>query len=45
MAYLSGVCVIGDRVIAVLDLDRLLRSTDIRQFDEPQEVEQRIHHA
>ena len=45
MAYLSGVCVIGDRVIAVLDLDRLLRSTDIRQFDEPKEVEQRIHHA
>ena len=39
IAYLSGVCVIGDRVVAVLDLDRLLRSTDIRQFDEPKEVE------
>ena len=31
--YLSGVCVIGERLVAVLDLDRLLRSSDIRQFD------------
>ena len=33
--YLRGVCEIGDRLVAVLDLDRLLRSSDIRQFDEP----------
>ena len=39
VAYLSGVCLIGDRVVAVLDLDRLLRSTEIRQFDEPKDVD------
>jgi chemotaxis signal transduction protein len=33
--YLSGVCEIGGRLVAVLDVDRLLRSADIRQFDEP----------
>jgi chemotaxis signal transduction protein len=32
-AYLSGVCVIGERLVAVLDLDGLLRSSDIRQFE------------
>ena len=32
-SYLSGVCVIGERLVAVLDLDRLLRSSDIRQFE------------
>jgi purine-binding chemotaxis protein CheW len=37
VAYLSGVCLIGERLVAVLDLDRLLRSPDIRQFDEPKE--------
>ena len=39
VAYLSGVCVIGERLVAVLDLDRLLRSADIRQFDELKDVE------
>jgi purine-binding chemotaxis protein CheW len=33
--FVSGVCTIGDRLIAVLDIDHLLRSPDIRQFDEP----------
>jgi chemotaxis signal transduction protein len=32
--YLSGMCVIDERLVAVLDLDRLLRSPDIRQFEE-----------
>ena len=32
--YLSGMCVIDERLVAVLDLDRLLRSSDIRQFEE-----------
>jgi purine-binding chemotaxis protein CheW len=36
--YLSGVCEVGDRLVAVLDVDRLLRSTDIRQFDEPKDL-------
>ena len=36
-AYLSGVCVIGELLVAVLDLERLLRSPDIRQFEEPKE--------
>ena len=33
--FVSGVCAIGDRLVAVLDVDHLLRSPDIRQFDEP----------
>jgi purine-binding chemotaxis protein CheW len=33
--FVSGVSTIGDRLVAVLDVDRLLRSPDIRQFDEP----------
>jgi purine-binding chemotaxis protein CheW len=33
--FVSGVCAIGDRLVAVLDIDHLLRSPDIRQFDEP----------
>jgi purine-binding chemotaxis protein CheW len=33
--FVSGVCEIGERLVAVLDIDRLLRSSDIRQFDEP----------
>ncbi len=37
-AYLTGVCVIGERLVAALDLDRLLRSPDIRQFDEPKDT-------
>ena len=36
--YLRGVCQVGDRLVAVLDLDRLLRSPDIRQFDDPKDV-------
>ncbi len=36
-AFLRGVCVVGDRPVAVLDLDRFLRSPDIRQFDEATE--------
>ena len=39
-AYLDGVCVIGERLVAVLDLDRLLRSPEIRQFEEPKEEPQ-----
>ncbi len=38
-AHLSGVCVIGERLVAVLDLEGFLRSPDIRQFDEPKEEE------
>jgi purine-binding chemotaxis protein CheW len=33
-AYLTGMCVIEERLVAVLDLDRLLRSSEIRQFEE-----------
>jgi purine-binding chemotaxis protein CheW len=33
--FVSGVCTIGDRLVAVLDVERLLRSPDIRQFDDP----------
>jgi len=33
-AYLTGMCVIEERLVAVLDLDRLLRSPEIRQFEE-----------
>ena len=32
-AFLMGVATAGDRLAAVLDLDRLLRSGDIRQFE------------
>ena len=43
-------CPIGDRLVAVLDVDRLLRSPDIRQFDEPTDKAARTaqdedHHA
>jgi purine-binding chemotaxis protein CheW len=33
--YVSGVCAIGERLAAVLDLEALLRSPIIRQFEEP----------
>ena len=33
--FVSGVCTTGDRLVAVLDVDRLLHSPDIRQFDDP----------
>lgn len=32
--YLTGMCVIEERLVAVLDLDQLLRSSEIRQFEE-----------
>jgi len=35
--FLSGMSVVGDQLLAVLDLDRFLRSSDIRQFDETHE--------
>ena len=41
--YLGGVCEIGDRLVAVLDIDRFLRSSEIRQFDDPKDPED--HHA
>lgn len=37
--YLTGVCRVGDRLVAVLDLDRLLRSPEIRQFDDLHDTE------
>jgi purine-binding chemotaxis protein CheW len=37
-AYLRGVCRLHDRIVAVLDLERLLRSAEIRQFDDPKDV-------
>ena len=41
--FLEGVCEIGDRPVAVLDIDRFLRSSEIRQFDDPKDHED--HHA
>lgn len=38
--FLGGVFHIGERLVAVLDLERLLRSSEIRQFDEPKEAEE-----
>lgn len=35
--FLTGTCAAGGRLIAVLDLERLLRSADIRQFDDVKE--------
>jgi purine-binding chemotaxis protein CheW len=35
--FLAGMAVVSDQLIAVLDLDRLLRSSDIRQFDDSEE--------
>ena len=37
-SYLSGVCQVAERLVAVLDLDRLLRSPEIRQFDDRTDV-------
>lgn len=37
--FLTGVCRAGDRFVAVLDLDRLLRSAEIRQFEDRTDVE------
>jgi purine-binding chemotaxis protein CheW len=36
--FLRGVCEVGDRLVAVLDIERLLRSSAIRQFDEPNDL-------
>ena len=41
--FLGGVCEIGDRLVAVLDIERFLRSSEIRQFDDPKDPED--HHA
>ena len=41
--FLAGVCEIGDRLVAVLDIDRFLRSSEIRQFEDSQDPEE--HHA
>jgi purine-binding chemotaxis protein CheW len=38
--YLGGVFQIGDRLVTLLDIDRLLRSPEVRQFDEPKEAEE-----
>jgi len=35
--FLTGVCAVDQRLIAVLDLGQLLRSPDIRQFDDRKE--------
>ena len=35
--FLTGMCTAGGRLVAVLDLERLLRSADIRQFDDVKE--------
>lgn len=35
--FLTGMCVAGERLLAVLDLERLLRSPEIRQFDDVKE--------
>lgn len=35
--YLRGMCLVEEHLVAVLDLDRLLRSSDIRQFEELKE--------
>ena len=35
--FLKGMAVVADQLVAVLDLERLLRSSDIRQFDDTEE--------
>ncbi len=35
--YLTGVSQVGERLVAVLDLERLLRSADVRQFEDRRE--------
>ena len=37
--YLAGVCSVGERLVAVLDIASLLRSPDLRQFEEPRSVD------
>jgi purine-binding chemotaxis protein CheW len=36
--YVRGVCEIDGRPVAVLAFDRLLRSAEVRQFEDPQDV-------
>ena len=35
--FLTGMCVAGEQLVTVFDLERLLRSADIRQFDDVKE--------
>jgi purine-binding chemotaxis protein CheW len=35
--FLRGMCIASERLVAVLDLERLLRSADLRQFDDVKE--------
>lgn len=35
--FLRGVAVAGERLVAIVDLDRWLRSPDLRQFEDPKE--------
>jgi purine-binding chemotaxis protein CheW len=37
--FLTGVCTVGDRLVAVLDIASLLRSPELRQFEEPRSVD------
>lgn len=37
--FLVGVCSVGERLVVVLDMARLLRSPDLRQFEEPRNVD------
>lgn len=37
--YLAGVCTVHERLVAVLDIARLLRSADLRQFEDPRNVD------
>jgi purine-binding chemotaxis protein CheW len=37
--YLAGVCTANERLVAVLDIARLLRAPDLRQFEEPRSVD------
>jgi len=35
--FLTGLCVAGEQLVTIFDLERLLRSADIRQFDDVKE--------
>jgi purine-binding chemotaxis protein CheW len=35
--FLTGMCVAGEQLVTIFDLERLLRSADIRQFDDVKE--------
>ena len=36
-SFLTGMCVAGEELVTIFDLERLLRSADIRQFDDVKE--------